>query len=197
MAVSLPERTTSPGSLRRQVTQNPTSKGFRVEIIRGRIVMSPTPSFKHGGVVHRIEAQLRSQMGNDRIARQMFSIAAPVDQDNYCTPDLVVVPSEVEEEDDWLLEADTVDLTVEVLSPGNTPSDVLAKLEEYAEWNIPVYLFVDPGAGEILLYSDPADGKYRTVHEARFGETVRLPGPLAGIDVDTADFPRYAERGRR
>ncbi|PSL00819.1 putative restriction endonuclease [Murinocardiopsis flavida] len=164
MAIRFPDRPVRPGVLRRLVGQAPDPKGFRVEIIRGRIVLSPTPSFKHSGIVQRVAGRIRGGLEQGRGALQRHSIASPHDPDDYCTPDLVVVPAAIEDEDGWLLDADTVDLAVEVLSPGNAPSDVLAKLEEYAAWHIPVYLFIDPRDGTAVVYSEPSDGKYRTVH---------------------------------
>ncbi|MBB6169972.1 Uma2 family endonuclease [Nocardiopsis mwathae] len=191
MALSLPDRRTTAGSLRRLVEEAPTPRGFRVEIIRGRIVMSPTPSFKHGGTVRRIGQQLLAQLDENRIAQQMYSIASPIDADDYTSPGLVVVPAAVEDEDGWLLDADAVDLTVEVASPGNANCDFTDKLEEYAAWHIPVYLLVDPRKGGVFVYSDPAKGRYRTTHEAGFGEVIELPGPLDGIRIETADFRMY------
>ncbi|MBB4929412.1 Uma2 family endonuclease [Lipingzhangella halophila] len=192
MSINLPDRSVEAGSLRRQVEEAPDPKGFRVEIIRGKVVMSPTPSFKHGGIVRRIEQQLLAQLDEGRIAQQMYSIASPIDADDYCSPDLVVVPAEVEDEDGWLLDADAVDLTVEVASPGNASCDLTDKLGEYAAWQIPVYLLADPRKGDILVHSDPLDGKYRTTHEARFGDVVDLPAPLQGLRVDTSGFRRYS-----
>ncbi|CAM3843634.1 Uma2 family endonuclease [Nocardiopsis rhodophaea] len=191
MAISLPDRHTTAGSLRRQVEEAPAPRGFRVEIIKGRIVMSPTPSFKHGGIVRRIEQQLLAQLDEGRIAQQMYSIASPIDADDYTSPGLVVVPAAVEDDDGWLLDSDVVDLTVEVASPGNANSDFTDKLEEYASWHIPVYLLVDPRKGDIFVYSDPGNGRYRTTHEARFGEAIELPSPLDDIRIETTGFRRY------
>ncbi|GAB3438634.1 Uma2 family endonuclease [Streptomonospora sediminis] len=191
MPMSLPDRGTRGGELRRRVEASRQPKGFRVEIIKGKIVMSPTPSFKHGGIVRRVERQLAPQLEDTRMAQQMYSIAAPDDPDDFSSPDLVVVPVEVEDESGWLLGSDTVDLVAEVASPSNAVIDFTEKLESYAEWHIPVYLLIDPRKGDVFVYSDPADGSYRTTHTARFGETIELPAPLAGARIDTSGFRTY------
>ncbi len=103
----------------------------------------------------------------------------------------MVAPAEVEDEDGWLLDADTADLTVEVTSPGNATCDLTDELGEYAAWQIPIYLLVDPRKGDIFLHFDPVDGKYRTTHEARFGEVLELPSPLDGARIDTSGFRLY------
>ncbi|GAA4906894.1 MULTISPECIES: Uma2 family endonuclease [Nocardiopsidaceae] len=191
MLMRLPGHRTHGGELRRYVEEDLRVKGFRVEIIKGKIVMSPTPSFKHGGIVRRIERQVALQLDDARVAHQMFSVAALDDEDDYSTPDLVVVPSAVEDEPGWLLDPDVVELVVEVASPSNAAIDFTDKLESYAQWRIPIYLLIDPRKGDLFVYSDPVEDRYRTTHAARFGESVELPTPLAGVRIDSSGLRTY------
>nr|WP_242677204.1 Uma2 family endonuclease [Streptomonospora litoralis] len=153
--------------------------------------MSPTPSFKHGGIITRIQQQIFAQIDPSRWPQQAFSVASLDDEDDYCSPDLVVVPRSLEDESGWLLDPDVVDLVVEVASPSNAAIDSTEKLDSYAEWRIPIYLLIDPRKGDVFVYSDPVDGGYRTTHSTRFGDTVELPAPLAGMRIDTSGFRTY------
>ncbi|WP_158562890.1 Uma2 family endonuclease [Marinitenerispora sediminis] len=178
--------------LRELVDHLDVPKGFRTEIIRGTIVMSPVPSFKHGDTVHQIQEQVSAQLTEDRIARQMYAVASP-DSDDYSIPDLVVVPEPVRKEEGWLVPADAVDMVVEVVSPNNPTNDTVVKPEEYASWGIPLYLLVDPRKGTVRLHWDPAKNAYRAHQDIEFGETLELSGPLKGIEIDTSDLPRYSD----
>ncbi|WP_393915909.1 Uma2 family endonuclease [Halostreptopolyspora alba] len=183
------------GELRAWVEQLDVPEGYRTEIIRGTIVMSPTPSVKHAAVVRRLYDQLAPQLPETVVALQVVSVAAPDSDDDYCWPDLAVLPVAVEEEDDWLVPADTVELVVEVVSPSNATSDTVVKPGEYARWSIPMYLVIDPRNGTMRLHWDPAPDGHRTRRDIAFGETLALQGTLKDVEIDTSDFPRY-EKGR-
>ncbi|WP_052745623.1 Uma2 family endonuclease [Allosalinactinospora lopnorensis] len=185
------------GGLRAWVEHLDVPEGFRAEIIRGTIVMSPVPSFKHGDIVHQIQEQLSGRLDN-RIARQMYAVASPLDPDDYSVPDLAIVPEEVRREEGWLVPADAVDLVVEVVSPTNATNDTTVKPLDYAEWGIPQYLLVDPRTGAIRLHWDSDGRKYRAQQNIEFGEPLTLQVPLKDIEIDTSDFPRYEkEKGRK
>ncbi|MBB4933271.1 Uma2 family endonuclease [Lipingzhangella halophila] len=184
------------GELRAWVEHLDVPKGLRIEIIRGTIMMSPTPSFKHGAIVRRLYDQLAPQLAEDMVAQPVYSIAAPDNGDDFCWPDLVVVPAAIEEEEGWLLSADTVELVVEVVSPNNPANDTVVKPEEYARWSVPMYLMIDPRNGTVRLHWDPAPDGYRTRTDIAFGETLTLQGPLKDIEIDTSDFPTYEKKER-
>jgi Uma2 family endonuclease len=166
--------------------------GYRVEIIEERLVVSPTPTFKHGGIIRRVSRQLDRQLPENRVPHQVMSVeAAEADNEDYLVPDLMVVPIEIEEEDDWLLSADAVDLVAEVVSKDRSRIDTEVKPRLYASWQIPIFFLVDPRDGSMALYHDPRDGAYQGVHRLRFGDTVELPEPLKGITITTSEFPQY------
>ncbi|MCY9784399.1 Uma2 family endonuclease [Nocardiopsis sp. EMB25] len=181
----------TPISLRDVADHLDVPPGFRVEVLEGAIVMSPTPSKKHGAVLRRLSVQLFDRLPDDRTAEQMYSVEAP-EGDDYATPDLMIVPVAVEEEDDgWLVSPDDVDCVVEVVSPGNAANDTKIKPTLYARWRIPVYLVIDPRAGTTRLYWDPKNGEYQARHDVEFGTDVVLPEPLKDVRIDTSVFPRY------
>lgn len=179
-----------PFSLRELADHLDVPEGFKVEVVEGTIVMSPTPSKKHGAVVRRLDRQLIPQLPEDRVAEQNYSIEA-LEGEDFASPDLLVVPVAVEEEDGWLVEPDAVDCVVEVVSPSNHTNDTKVKPSLYARWRIPVYLIIDPRNGTTRVYWDPQGGEYRAHHDTEFGDEVVLPEPLKDVRIDTSVFPRY------
>jgi hypothetical protein len=72
-----------------------------VQIVGGKLVMSPTRRGKHVGVVKGVRRQLEAALLPDGPAVcEVSSIAVPEDPDDYVTPDLIVLPVEWEEDDD-------------------------------------------------------------------------------------------------
>lgn len=165
--------------------------GFRVEILEGSLVISPPPLIKHSGIVSRVMVQLEPRLPEGRICLQRTSIENDDGSEDYAVPDLLVLPSSVGEEDEWLFPADTADLALEVTGRGNATVDTVVKVRMYAEWRIPIFLLVDPRTGKTVLYSDPREGKYQAVHIFKFGDPVALPEPLKDVTIDTSKFPRY------
>jgi len=184
-----------PGNLRDVAEKIEAATGLRVQIMGGKLVMSPTPRGKHAGVVRRLRQQLDPVMPAGLGIYEMSSIALPDDPDDYVTPDLIVLPTEWEEDDDWLADpADTV-LAVEVISQSEKSREIRDKADWYAVARVPVLLVIDPRKGVWSLHTSPDSGAYRDVLPGKFGESVPLPEPL-GIEVDTAGFPIYGTSPR-
>ncbi|MFD0776576.1 Uma2 family endonuclease [Streptomonospora algeriensis] len=164
---------------------------FRVEILEGSIVASPTPSPKHAEVIRRISEQMSPQLPGDLACYQVLSVGISAESSEYASPDLTVFPiAKARESDDWLSAPDSVELVVEVASPGNARTDTETKPRVYASMGIPVYLLIDPRDGSLVCYSDPREGAYQATHRMKFGDTVVLPEPLKDVRIETADLPR-------
>lgn len=190
VTVTLPPRSVSHDSLRELAERMDELPGYYVEIIGGALVVSPTPSKKHNGIVLAVQRQLMPQLPEGKEPHPVSSVEGD-ESDDYCSPDLIVVPAEQDYEEGWLYSADLVDFALEVVSKGNSATDTQVKPGEYARWGIPIFLLVDPRDGSMVLHSDPVDGAYQAMHRMRFGDTVTLPGPLKDVRIETADFPRY------
>ncbi|QVQ49994.1 Uma2 family endonuclease [Spiractinospora alimapuensis] len=165
--------------------------GFRVEVLGGSLVASPAPSNKHNGVVRRVMLQVERQLTPDRMTYQVSSVGFGGDDGDLAIPDLVVLPSKAEEEDEWLNSPDVVEFVLEVASPGNPATDVTVKPQVYASMGIPIYLLIDPRRGSAVCRSDPRDGRYQGIHHFRYGAVIPLPDPLEDVRIETDALPRY------
>ncbi|GAA2012092.1 hypothetical protein GCM10009799_45520 [Nocardiopsis rhodophaea] len=164
--------------------------GYRVEILGGSLIVSPTPTRKHNAAIRKIMLQLEQQLPEELVSHQVTSIGH-VDAEDSAIPDLVVYPAEAEDDDEWLTPPDIVEFALEVVSKNNSTTDTDAKPRVYAGWNIPIYLILDPRDGTIVLYADPREGEYRSVHRMKFGDVVKLPEPLNDIRLETEGIARY------
>ncbi|MFD9904997.1 Uma2 family endonuclease [Streptomyces sp. NPDC059063] len=184
-----------PGNLREVAEKIEEATGLRVQILGGKLVMSPTPRGKHAGVIARLRRQLDARLPEGLAAYEVSSIALPDDPDDYVTPDLLVLPTEWEEDDDWLAAPEDAALAVEVISKSERSKEIRDKVDWYAGAGVTVLVVVDPRHGTWTLYAHPKAGAYQEAQQGKYGETIPLPQPLA-FDVETNRFPLYGEKPR-
>jgi Uma2 family endonuclease len=180
--------------LRKAAEAAEEASGLRAEIIRGVLMMSPTPRGKHAGVVNAISRQLIAALPPHLDVFQVASVPLPDDPDDYATPDLMVCDAGFGESDDWLVDGDAVELVVQVVSQSNSTKDTRDMVAWYADSRIPAYLLIDPRDGTWTLYTVPREGEYQGRRRGVYGEDVEVPG--LGVKITTDGLARYA-RGAR
>ncbi|AUY51468.1 Uma2 family endonuclease [Streptomyces sp. CB01881] len=185
--------TVRPGRLRDAAEEIERSTGLRVQIIGGTLVMSPARRGKHAGTVRRLRIQLDPQLPADLGAYEVSSIYMPGNDEDYVTPDLVVLPVDWDEDDAWLADPHEVALAVEVISNSEGVRSIATKTDWYAGASVAVLLAVDPRNGTWTLYTHPRDGAYQGVLHGKYGEPVPLAAPLPP-ELQTASLPLYAPR---
>ncbi|MER7839600.1 Uma2 family endonuclease [Streptomyces sp. NPDC096040] len=184
-----------PGNLREVAERIEKATGLRVQIVGGKLVLSPTPGGKHAGVVHQTRHRIGGVLPERLGAFEVSSIALPDDPDDYVTPDLIVLPMEWTEDDDWLAAPEDTALAVEVISASEKSREIRDKADRYAVARVPVLLVVDPRHGTRALHTRPDNGACQDMLSGKYGETVPLFEPL-GIEVATDGFPVHGEPPR-
>ncbi|MFD5433120.1 Uma2 family endonuclease [Kitasatospora sp. NPDC127067] len=182
------------GRLRRTAEGIERRTGLRVEIIGGTLLMSPPRRGKHAGTVRHLREDLGPQLPANLGAYESSSIALPDDEDDYATPDLIVLPVEWENEDDWRADPRHAALAVQVVPGPSLITHISTRTSWYAIAGVPVLLTVDPRKGAWTLHTRPRDGEYQGVLHGTYGEAVPLPAPLPA-ELDTSGLPLYAPRG--
>lgn len=178
------------GHLRDAAEKIEQATGMRVEIIGGKLVMSPSPSGKHAGTVIDLRDAIRPGLAATYEAYENVSVPMPDDPDDYATPDLTIGPRAFKEDDGWLLDADAVALAVEVISPSERLKGINEKTAWYAAARVARLLQIDPRTGTWSLFTRPGEGEYKGVVHGKSGEYVPLPAELGG-DLPTAGLPLY------
>jgi Uma2 family endonuclease len=176
--------------LREIAAEAERASGMRVEIIGGSIVMSPTPRGKHLGIVARIRRQVEGRIPAGLMVGEVVSVGAADDGEDFATPDLMVLPVEFADSDEWLMDPAEVRFVLEVVSTSSTSKDTTTMPVWYAQQDIPIFLLVDPRNSTWVLYTAPREGEYRGILRGKFGDSVPLPAPF-DFALETAGFPAY------
>ncbi len=157
--------------------------GRRYELVRGDLLVTPSPSLTHQRVSKRLHRILEDYFESRSIG-EVF--CAPTDviltPRDVFVPDLVVVadPSDTAERG---IERPPL-LVVEILSPSTRQADRGVKATRYAELGIEHYWIVDPEAKRIdCLRSE--SGAFRPVVEAQGNTTLTHPN-WSGLEIDLA-----------
>jgi Uma2 family endonuclease len=141
------------------------------ELVEGRLLMSPSPTFRHSRGGARLWAALDAQLPAELVAVMDVDVDLQLGPEDgpgtVRRPDVIIVHRTATERVDregGVFRASEVLLAVEVVAPGSRRMDHVLKRAEYADAGIPHYWIVDPDepvsliachlAGE-LGYMDP------------------------------------------
>ena len=148
--------------------------GYKAELIEGDIVMSPPPDEEHEETFAEINHQFNAR--GWRVSGN-YGLATPRGR---FLPDLTVAPREFfarRTGENWR-SPERAALVVEITST-NPGKDRDAKRRGYAAAGIPLYLLVDRGRQETVLFTDPQHGDYRRALPHPSGQAIPLPAPFS------------------
>lgn len=168
-------------------------EGEPVELIRGRLIMSPCPIPLHQIILLRLSRVL--ERAENKAGG--LCLVAPMDvilSDNtILQPDLLYISK-----DRCSIVGERVngppDLVIEILSPGTSRRDRTEKLDLYAKYGVAEYWIVDPTAQlfEFLILDETLDqGRYAIMQPANdCYQSSRLPE----VEIDLAAFWKEVDR---
>jgi Uma2 family endonuclease len=165
--------------------------GHRVEILQGRLTVTPPPDGSHALSLTKLGRALDRaglvEAGHEYV--QGVGLCLPTLPEDFAIPDFSIVDADFR--DAHVTKhyyAPTVFRMVVEVTSSNWSDDLGPKVECYAQAGIPAYLIADRKHDEVLLYTDPADGKYLDPQRFKRGQTVPVPesvGVSLGLSVDT------------
>jgi Uma2 family endonuclease len=164
--------------------------GWRLEVTREGITMTPGPAGAHHLAAHQVNRALVNGVAPSCGVFHDLDIAAP-EYAAIWRPDLCVVPLDAVPLESRPVNSRDVVLAVEITSPWNAENDREHKHWAYATGHVAHYLLIDPfdkGGPIVRLYSRPEDALYREERSFLYGQVVELPDPL-GLTIDTRTFP--------
>jgi len=159
--------------------------GFKRELVDGELVVSPA-GWLHARIVARLVARLGAfvqQNGlGDVLGSNALYVLAP---DNKRAPDVSFVTAGRLERDahEMAFPHFAPDLAVEILSPGDSPRQVLAGVGEYLAAGVRLVWVIDPEQRRAVVYRSLTDVRQIGAQGALEGEDL-LPGfgcPLAEV----------------
>ena len=149
--------------------------GKQYELFDGELVMTPSPSSRHQGIVGKLHVLLFADL-EQTASGKVF--VAPLDTifDQYTVlqPDILYVsrnrvPQIVKERIEG-----APDLVVEVLSPSTFYKDLRRKMAVYAQFGVQEYWIVDPETQTLELYSRQND-ELRLLQKVSAQEILQSP----------------------
>ena len=158
--------------------------GSRYELSRGELVPMTPVGIRHAGVV----SNLNRLLGN-YVKEKSLGLVGPEggfylarNPDTLRAPDVAFISKGrlAKEGIPEKFANFPPDLAVEVLSPEDTASEILKKVEEYLAAGVPLVWIADPATQTVTVYSSLQDVKVLTADQALDGGEV-LPGFRAKI----------------
>ncbi|WP_037675677.1 Uma2 family endonuclease [Streptomyces griseus] len=164
-------------------------EGFKVELLRGEIVMMAGPDVIHNDIVEAIQDQIPRR----RWRRLQTQDIAILEQTSEPQPDLVVIERGNGPDHGRLMPSEVITMLVEVVSKTSVDRDFGVKRSIYAAAKVPAYLIIDPVMAQCVLLTNPVgageEADYRKQFLVKFGEP--LPLDILGIELDTKDFGTF------
>ena len=155
---------------------------FVTEVVRGRLVREPIPSWEHGRLQARIGHLLFAwveEHGHGEVGGASGYVLSE-DPATVRGPDVaVVLDPKAAAVGGWTLGAP--DLAVEVLSPSNTSTAIQEKVLDYLGAGASLVWVVDPSARTVTVYRPDGSARLLRGDETLSGEDV-LPGFSVTLD---------------
>ncbi|MFE0135936.1 Uma2 family endonuclease [Streptomyces sp. NPDC059037] len=170
----------------RIVEELDTPDGYKAELIRGKIVVSPWSKLRYKKPMKLLRRQLEPHApeGHDvDVAPFLFSFPGV---GRAFGPALHVADEAAFEAEGRQADGAALSLVAESTSVSTKDVDWLDKLDTYGRV-VPVYLVLDMQAEEITAFWDPSPKGYRSRTTVPFGEALRVPAPF-DFELDTEGF---------
>lgn len=159
----------------------PENKHQRIELVHGKLVVTPAPGFAHQRASRRLANLLERAAGAAGVAAEVLeavNVVLPAGA-GLVIPDIVVVPVEVSAAATVTADASRLLAVVEIVSASTRRMDRLVKPRIYAQAAIPVYWRLEPdGAVSHLVAYRLEAGRYVEVADAKGGEPTEIPIPF-------------------
>ncbi|MGW3172390.1 Uma2 family endonuclease [Streptomyces sp. NPDC001153] len=160
--------------------------GHRVEILQGRLTVTPPPDGSHALSLTKLGRAFDRaglvEAGYEYV--QGVGLWLPTLPEDFAIPDFSVVDQDFRDAHVTknYYAPNVFRMVVEVTS-SNWSDDLGPKVECYAQADLPAYLIADRKHDEVLLYTDPADGKYPDPQRFKRGQFVPVPESV-GVTLD-------------
>ena len=152
------------------------------QLIEGKLIMSPGPSYSHQRTVGRVFLELSRLLEEKGLGEALISpIDVYLDEKNVFQPDIVVLLKEgkakVEEKGIF----GPPDVVVEILSPSTAYYDLIVKKEVYERVGVKEYWLLDPNRKTFEIYRNTEEG-FKLTSQAR--ERGKVLSEILGLEID-------------
>ncbi|MEV6163783.1 Uma2 family endonuclease [Streptomyces sp. NPDC052052] len=167
----------------------PEDRTTRYELLGESLVLSPVPGIRHQRASFRLAMTLHAAAQAAETPVEVLEAINVVLPSGLVVPDLVVTDSGATAEDDISVDAENVQLVVELVSPRNRVVGCTFKPMLYAEAAIPHFWRLEFDPAPMLVVHELQAGCYVERTTALSGTTTHLDVPFP-LDIDPANLPR-------
>lgn len=161
--------------------------GYKAEIIRGSIVLSPWSKSYYEDVMELVCDQLRPHLPEGhRISVGPFLYVFPGDERAY-GPDIHVSPRRISRTTSNRRDGEALLLACELTSTSTRDDDLTDKVMVYGRAGVPVYLLLDMQEELATVFWNPSSKGYESRDTRPFGERLSVPAPFDCV-LDTLGF---------
>lgn len=160
---------------------------YRVEIIGGRLTVTPAPDAMHARALMNISFLAAELNAGETELFQGIGVWLG-NGENYAVPDFAIADADLE---DHMVKfncyAPSAFRAVLEVTSTNRTADLVEKRAAYAEAGIPVYVVVDRKVEQVLVLTEPKDDDYRVQGTYERGDSFQLPESVGGailVEVD-------------
>ncbi|MFG2130735.1 Uma2 family endonuclease [Streptomyces sp. NPDC048751] len=166
--------------------------GYKAEIIRGNIVISPWSQGYYLDVMDLVCDQLRPHLPEgQRITYGPCFYVFPGAERAY-GPDIQVVDRQASRTTSNRLDGEALTFVAELTSSATRDEDLSDKVETYAKAGVPVYLILDMQEEKATVLWEPSAEGYKARCSKPFGEKLDMPAPFS-CTLDTTGFQAPAK----
>ncbi|GAA2518220.1 Uma2 family endonuclease [Streptomyces longisporus] len=161
--------------------------GFKAEIYRGKIVVSPWSKGYYHRVMEQVCDQLRPGLPLDhRLSIGPFLYVFPGDESAY-GPDIHAAHQQAFETVSNHLDGEALVFVAELTSRATRTDDLTDKVAVYGRAGVPIYLLLDMQEQQSTVYWAPSASGYEAHCTQPFGEALHIPKPF-DCTLDTTGF---------
>lgn len=161
--------------------------GYKAEIIRGNIVMSPWSKGYYTRVMNLVCAQLQPHLPDGHLLSQAPLLFTFPGLERAYGPDIHVSHERALETESSHLDGEALSFVAELTSSSTRDDDLSEKVETYGKAGVPVYLILDMQEKRATVLWAPSAEGYEARCTKPFGEKIDIPAPF-GCTLDTTGF---------
>lgn len=164
--------------------------GFKAELIRGKIVMTPWSQIRYVPAMRLLRGALEEHAPEGHIVDTAPILFAFPHASRAYGPDLWVVAEAAMDVPGRHADGAALSLVAELTSTSTRDADWDEKVRVYGRL-VPVYLLLDMQSEKATAFWDPSDDGYQSQTTVPFGKPLRVPEPF-GFELDTTGLAAVA-----
>lgn len=170
----------------REIDATVTTEGFKIEILDGKVVMTPQSPEQDWTTVRIRQAAESAGIAFERL---VSDVAIDFPDETSSAPDVSVLDRSAHRHQNRFTCVDLL-AAFEVVSKPGDPNDYVLKVEKYGRYGVGVYVIADPFTRICTVFGQPRGTGYGERTEVPYGESFAVQLATGeSFTVDTSSFP--------